>query len=456
MGEIAAAMPVRKQAVELVRLAAPVVIARASIMCMVLVDTIMVGHYGATALAELALANAFFFVLLVSASGLLIGTLIFTAKAHGAQNYAECGQVWRRSLPYAVLIGFAGFALCLLTEPLLLVTRQTPALAKSGASLTLMLGASMPILLCYIVSANFLEGIKRPIPPMVIMLFANIVNIGANWVLIFGKLGMPELGAMGSVIATILVRFVALCLILGYIWHMRDWRLFGVRIPDPNGWRASWRGWAEQRKLGLAHGLSAAIEASAFSAMTLLAGLLGTLAIAAYTIALNLIGMNFMIALGFASATTVSIGNARGAEDYRTARQIGWTGLALCAAVQATIVIAMAVNPAMFAAFYTTEAELLATVIPLIALTAWVIILDGGQGIMATALRGWNDSWVPTLTHLCSYAIVMIPCGWWLTQRAGHGPLGLIEAILIASAISISLLCLRYIWLTGRHVRAAR
>ena len=170
MGEIAAAMPVRKQAVELVRLAAPVVIARASIMCMVLVDTIMVGHYGATALAELALANAFFFVLLVSASGLLIGTLIFTAKAHGAQNYADCGQVWRRSLPYAVLIGFAGFALCLLTEPLLLVTRQTPALAKSSASLTLMLGASMPILLCYIVSANFLEGIKRPIPPMVIML----------------------------------------------------------------------------------------------------------------------------------------------------------------------------------------------------------------------------------------------------------------------------------------------
>ena len=88
MGEIAAVMPVRKQAVELVRLAAPVVIARASIMCMVLVDTIMVGRYGATALAELALASAFFVVLHVSAAGLLIGTLIFAANSHGARAYS--------------------------------------------------------------------------------------------------------------------------------------------------------------------------------------------------------------------------------------------------------------------------------------------------------------------------------------------------------------------------------
>ena len=456
MGEIAAAMPVRKQAVELVRLAAPVVIARASIMSMVLVDTIMVGRYGATALAELALASAFFVVLHVSAAGLLIGTLIFAANSHGARAYTQCGQVWRRSLPYAAFIGMAGFALCLLAEPLFLVTRQTPELATGGASLALILGAGTPFLLCYIVSANFLEGIKRPLPAMIIMLFANIVNVGANWVFIFGELGMPELGAMGAVIATNLVRFVALCLILGYIWHMRDWQLFGVRVPDPNGWRASWRGWADQRKLGFAHGLSAAIEASAFSAMTLLAGLLGTMAIAAYTITLNLIGMNFMIALGFASATTVCIGNARGAADYRAARLTGWTGLALCAAIQAAIAIGMALNPAQIGGFYTTQTDLLATIVPLIALTAWVIVLDGGQAVMANALRGWNDSWVPTLTHLCAYAIVMIPCGWWLTQRAGHGPLGLIEAILIATVISISLLCLRYIWLTGRHVRAAR
>ncbi len=455
MGELRAATPLHEQMLELVRLAAPVVIARASIMSMVVVDTIMVGRYGAAALAELALASAFFVVLHISAAGLLIGTLIFTANAHGARLYAQCGQVWRRSIPYGVLIGIAGFGLCLLAEPLFRLTRQAPELAAGSASLALMLGAGMPVLLCYIVSTNFLEGIKRPVPAMIIMLFANIVNVAANWLFIFGNLGMPELGAMGAVAATNLVRLVALCLILGYIWHMRDWRLFGVRTADPKGWSASWRDWADQRRLGFAHGLSAAIEASAFSAMTLLAGLLGTMAIAAYTISLNLIGMNFMIALGFASATTVCIGNARGAEDYRTARQIGWTGLGLCAAIQAVIVLAMAVKPELFAGLYTTEEELLTLAIPLIALTAWVIILDGGQGIMATALRGWNDSWVPTLTHLCAYAVVMIPCGWWLTQRAGHGPLGLIEAILIASVISLGLLSLRYIWLTGRHVRAA-
>jgi MATE family multidrug resistance protein len=102
------------------------------------------------------------------------------------------------------------------------------------------------------------------------------------------------------------------------------------------------------------------------------------------------------------------------------------------------------------AGIYTTDAALLAVVAPLIAFVAWILVVDGGQAVMANALRGRGDAWVPTVSHAVSYFGVMIPAAWLFAFPLDRGALGLLEGILVASIVSVTLLSGRFLALTRR------
>jgi len=83
-------------------------------------------------------------------------------------------------------------------------------------------------------------------------------------------------------------------------------------------------------------------------------------------------------------------------------------------------------------------------------LTAMVLLPDGGQVVVASALRARGDNWLPTASHILAYVLVMPPLAWWLGEHRGRGVAGLLEAIVIASILSVSVLALRAAWLTRR------
>ena len=133
---------------ELLRLAAPVVVARAGILTMATADIVMLGHYGAADVAWYGIGVAPFIVLLLIGIGLLTGTLVMTSHARGAGRPADCGPVWRRSLPYALLIGLAGTVISQFAEPFFLAIGQAPDIAAGGAAVTAIAGLSlMPTLI---------------------------------------------------------------------------------------------------------------------------------------------------------------------------------------------------------------------------------------------------------------------------------------------------------------------
>jgi MATE family multidrug resistance protein len=105
--------------------------------------------------------------------------------------------------------------------------------------------------------------------------------------------------------------------------------------------------------------------------------------------------------------------------------------------------------PMQVAGLYSSAPVLIATAAPLIAMASSLIIADGVQAVMSSALRGLGDGWVPAAMHMLSYLVIMIPAGWYLTFSLLHGAMGLVEAILIASLISASML-------TGRFFAFAR
>lgn len=440
---------IRRHVSELLRLAAPVIVARAGLLVMAMVDVVFVGRYGTLDLAQLSLANAPVGALIASGTGLLIGTLAMTAKALGQGRPRDCGAIWRRSVVYAGGIGLAGLAICSFGEPVFLALDQSPRIASGAADVMLILGLGLPASLIYTTTAFFLEGLKRPLPGMVAMILANILNVFINWLLVFGEWGMPELGAEGAAWASTIVRvFLALGLVL-YVLNMADHAAYGVRTWP--GWL--WRQWAAQRRIGYGGGASIGIEAGSFASLSVFAGWLGAVALGAYSIGFNLLALVFMVALGIGSATAVRVGIAHGREDAPDLALAGWTGLAVNTAVMIPLGIILWFFPDMIAAFFTTETELLVAAAPLIAITAFILIADGGQVVIANALRGRGDALGPTVAHTISYLIVMVPASWFLALPLGRGVLGLFEGILIASIVSVILLSLRFHHLSRRDLR---
>ena len=431
---------------DLVRLAAPVIVARAGVLVMALVGTIMVGRYGVEELGYMAIGQAPTHPIMLSMMGLVMGTLVTAAAALGAGRDTDCGAAWRRSLPYAVGMGLLATVLCQFGEPFLLATGQTPELAFHGGKVTAVLGLGIPPLLIYLTTIFFLEGIKRPLPGMLVMIGANFLNVLLNWIFVYGNWGFPAMGALGSAWATTVVRFALAAAMLAYAWTMADHARFGVRVRPEKGWRL----WTHQRRVGYGAGASIGMESLTFNALTVFAGWLGAVSLAAYSITTNVIAMVFMVAIGFGVATSVRVGIAHGQRDRANLALAGWSGLAVNTLVMVAIGIILWNTSDIIAGAYTTDAALLAIAAPIIAFTAWLVVVDGAQGVLVNALRGYGETWMPVVLQGGAFALVMVPLAWVMAFPVGHGVLGLIEGIIAGCLVAAVLLAVRFHRLSRR------
>ena len=435
----------RRRAANMLRLAGPIILTRAGWMFMSFVDVFMVGRYSTAELAYLSLASSLISVAYVAMMGMMLGTLVITSNLFGQRRYSQLGAVWRRSLPYAFALGVAVLLLTFFAEPLLIATGQDAALARESARVIQIYGYGMPLGgLVYVTSQYFLEGIKRPLPAMVLMLVANIINVGLNWVLVYGHFGFDAMGAAGSAWATTIIRMFLTAGIVFYIWRMPGARLMGVRKPYTGGFAA----WSEQRRLGYAAGVSFGIEHVSFVMLFIFAGLLSTLDLAAVTIVFNTFALFFMVSAGLASATAVQVGIAWGRRDAGEIKAAGWTGIVLMVFILFIPTLLMIFSPAMLASIYTEDEALVRLAVPLYFLGGFSLLLDTAQTLWSNALRGRHDKWFPTASHFVSYVVLMVPLAWYLAFPLGHGSAGLFESLIVASILSVAVLTGRFVFLS--------
>lgn len=438
---------------ELLQLAWPVVISRLGIMVMGLTDAIVVGRHSAEQLAFHALGWAPTSVMLTTAVGLLMGVQVMTARLVGAGRPQEVGAVLRRGVIYSLQIGMASVLLLTLAGPWALhQIGIEPALAD-GASLALIVfSLSLPMYLVSVAAQFFLEGLGKPAPGMNAMWLANGVNLALNLWLVPGLSGLPVEGAVASAWATFFARASLAAFLLVYIWRMPEARALGVFSPPV----ARREDIIEQRKVGYAAGVSYFIEVSAFAAMTLVAGLLGAVGTAAWTVVLNVSAVVFMVPLGLAAATGVLVSRAYGAGDPAGVQRAGWTGMAVVGVI--AFVIALGVWPAaeLISTAYTRDPTVLAMAAGALVLAALFFVADALQVVAAQALRSAADVWWPTLMHLFSYGLVMIPLGYGLSVTHGQGVNGIVWACIIASLISAGLLCGRFWRVSRRRLQTPR
>jgi MATE family multidrug resistance protein len=431
-------------------LAGPVVVSRAGILTLAVVDTIMLGPLGAGEVARYGLGTSTFVVLLVFGIGLLFGTVVETSHLRGAGRLSETGHVWRRAVPYAIILGLIGLMLTQVAESYFLLVGQGAELAASSASVTRIQGIGLLPMMLYVVSNFYLEAMGRPLPGMIAVWGANILNIGLNFWLIGGGLGVS--GADGAALATTLCRTGMMLGLVWYVWHLGGRKDFGIRSPSPDGWIV---GGGAMRRHGYAAGAAYVAESGAYHALHIFAGWMATAQLAAFTISMNMFAMIFMASLGIANATAVRVGVAHGRRDWPDRALAGWTGCFWVVTGLLPLAAAIALWPAeiMGMVYAIEDASLLAVIAPVAVVAAYAMMLDGGQFTLANALRATGDALVPTLLNFIGFLGVLIPAAYVIGVVYERGAKGLFEAVVLASAVTFAILAIRWTWVC---VKAAR
>ena len=413
-------VPSKDHLASLLRLALPVATVQVGLIFMGAVDTVMVGHVSPRDLASVALGNLYFFMATSFGLGTLFALDPLVSQAFGAGDRAGIARAFQRG--FVIALGLAVFSSLLLTpgRPLLAFLRQPADVIPVAADYAL---ASIPGVLpffCFVVMRQSLQAMGRVGPIVVVIILANLANVFFNWVLIFGNLGAPAMGAVGSGWATTLSRWFMLLTLLGIVWPRIRPYLRPLR-PDALDIGPLLR----MCRLGVPIGIQFSLEFGVFGAIGILMGTLGTIPMASHQVAINLASITFMMAVGVAQATTVLVGQAVGAGDSEGARRSAGAGLVIGGTVMAFTGAVFLTIPGLLARIYTPDLEVMGLAATLIPVAGIFQIFDGLQAVGSGVLRGVGDTLAPMLVNLVGFWLIGLPVSVYLAFPGGLGPLGL-------------------------------
>ena len=410
-------------------------------------DTVMVGWYGVEELAALVIAVSFFNILFFLGMGFGIGVMGLIATAIARGDEVEV----RRSARMALWLSL-GFAVAVIpamwhSEPILLAIGQEPVVARLAQDYLRIAGFGLIAMLCQLTLNSYLAAMERPQVVLWITLAGLLLVIVLNWLLIFGNLGAPELGVRGAAIAAIAVQFSQLLAIAAYAAWLpaaRKYQLFR------RFWRPDWAGMRAVFVLGLPIGLTMVAEGGLFVGSNVMMGWIGTRALAAHGIALQLASITFMVHLGMSNAATIRVGQAKGRGDARWMRDAGVTVTAVSFAVAVLAVLTFVLFPRQLVGLYLNAGDpetpvLIGIGAGLMFYAALFQLTDAMQVIGLGMLRGVQDTRVPMIIAAISYWLIGMPVAYGLAFVAGMGPGGLWLG-LVAGLTVAAILLMRRFW----------
>ena len=402
------------------RLALPVAAVQVGMNLMGVVDTLMVGRVSATDLAAAALGNVYFFAVTSFGMGVLMALDPILSQALGAGDTAAVRRGIQRGLVLSVGLTVLASLLTLPAEALLAAARQPVDVVPVAARYALACVPGMFPYFAFIAVRQALQAMGRMRPILITIVFANLANVALNYVLIFGKMGFPALGAVGSGWASSGSRWIMAVGLVITAWPVLRPRLLpftrACLAPAPLGRMVA---------LGAPVGMQIMLEFGAFGAAGLLMGLLGTIPMAAHQIALNLASFTFMVPLGVSQATAVLVGRAVGQGDAEGARRAAGGGLLLGVGFMAFTALAFLLVPAFWARLYTPDLELVALAAVLLPIAGLFQVMDGLQVVSAGILRGVGDTRHPMLLALVGFWVIGMPAAIFLSFGLSMGPAGL-------------------------------
>jgi MATE family multidrug resistance protein len=283
------------------------------------------------------------------------------------------------------------------------------------------------------------------------MLLTFALNAVGNYVLMFGKLGLPAYGLVGAGIASSIANTFSFVAMLGIVLLDRRFRRFYLL---GHFWRADWRRFVEIFRIGLPIGSILLLEVGLFSSALYIMGLIGTAELAAHQIAVQVAATSFMVPLGIGQAATVRVGLFAGAGDADGVRRAGWTAQGLGLAFMATMAVVMWSLPTTLVGLFldldrTESAPVVALAVEFLTFAALFQVVDGAQTIAIGMLRGLKDTRVPAILAGIGYWGIGFPAALGLAFGAGMGGAGVWAGL----ALGLTAVAALQVWRFTRRER---
>lgn len=439
----------------------PLLVAQLATMANGVIDTVMAGHYSPRALATVGLGSSIYFSIFIALMGVLIALSPITAQHFGAGRHDAITHDVRQGLWMALLLSFVGIVLLYFPDPFLALSGMNAGIAQDVRAYLRALMWAAPAMLAFRVFASVSTAVSQPRAIMAIQLFGLALKVPLNWVLMYGKFGLPELGGIGCAWALVIETWLMLGAALVWLRFMpalHRYRVF-ARI-EPVDWRTQ----AKILQLGLPIGVAFLIDVTSYTFMTLFIARLGEAHSAAQQIAANLGALAYMVPLAISNAAAVVVGQAIGAGHLARAREAGWTGIGLTLIAALVVGLAILLLHRLIASAYTGDAQVAALAAPLTMLVGLFHVFDAVNAVAANAVRAYKKALIPMVAFALALWIVGLGGGYVLAFRgiANLAPLGAAGFWVgaIAGMALAALICVGYFALvskeavTGTHAAA--
>ena len=401
--------PLRTEFRATLRLAVPLAAANLLQMLVYAMDVIFAARLGQQALAASSLGVTIFGLMRWCFSGLTGACAPLIAAELGRRKHAvrEVRRSVRMALWLSVLCGLVGMAISANGQTILLATGQDPVIAaRAGEFLEVLLWAMIPMIWANVLR-TFVSALGRPVFATLITFLAIVVNALGNYAFVFGNLGAPELGLTGSALASVLTGWITVLAYVALIYGDRRLRRYHIL---GRWWRPEWRRLRSLLAIGLPIAAIILAEGGLFSSAAFLMGLIGEAQLAGHTVALQVAALAFQVPFGIGQAVTIRVGYHFGAGDREAIARAGRAAIILALGYMALPAALMVLAPRLVLWLYIgenawTSAPMVLFAVQYLVIAAAFQLFDGGQAVLAGALRGLQDTRTPMVLALIGYWI---------------------------------------------------
>lgn len=422
-----------------IQLAWPLVLTQVGHILTGIVDNIFLGGLGTTEQAAGILSNNLYSLLLVFTIGVSYAATPLVTKSTEGGDAKLTASLFKNSLVLNLLVALICFLLMFGCSGYMVVLGQPAEVTQLAIPFFNVLVLSMIPISFFFTGKQFCEGKSNTKVALLISLSGNLLNILLNYVLIYGHLGLPALGYMGSAWASFVARTFMGLFFMFYIFKsvtgkdLQNW-FFNVRI--------NLKDLGDLARIGFNSGLQFTFEVAAFSIAGLMAGRFGKENIDAHGIALSIATFTYMFASGISGAATIRVGIFRGQNNWQGLRTAALAAIRLVLVVMGVFAILFLSAASILPLAFTDNPEITKLTAQLLIIAAMFQLFDGLQVTVIGMLRGIEDVKFPTWITLVAYWLLAIPLAYVLAFEFQMKTVGIWVALLLALfvvALSLSL-----------------
>jgi len=340
---------------EVLRLAYPSILSMVSVTVQNFIDTAFISHTGKAQVAAVGLVSWYVWTLLSFFRGIAAVTNTFTARYYGGRRYRAIGTIIWHMLFMGLLFGLIYFFIGQFTPRVINLIRPPMEVKGYAISYLRIRFYEGFFIVSLFVLEEFFRGLKRPSISLVVIALISALNIGLDYILIFGKLGFPALGVRGAAIATVIAEFIGFCVFISIFFSAENKRRYlTARIPS-----LSFNLVRRIFRVGIPIGVQGVLDVAAFFAFGIIVARMGVNALAINQIVIQILSLTFMPGLGFSKASTTLVSSYMGAKDIKNARRSGYIAVLMALAVMVSIAASFVLVPGFYLNIFTKDKSML-------------------------------------------------------------------------------------------------